>query len=136
MNELHPPPGVSERKVTQMTKKEMFLQAMMQCPTVSEAAKMAKIARSTAYRYMDDQEFKNQLAKAKAEVLTGTATYLQQNLAVCGKELMNMINDPSTPKAVKVQAINTVFCNAKALTETADIMQKLTEIEIKMNEQE
>ena len=35
-----------------MTKKETFLQAMLQCPTVSEAAKMANIARSTAHKYM------------------------------------------------------------------------------------
>lgn len=117
-----------------MTKKESFLQAMLQCPTVSEAAKMANISRTTAYRYMDDSVFKKELAKAKAEILSGTATYLQQNLAICGKELMKMVNDPTTPKAVKVQAINTVFCNAKALTETADIVQKLTEIELKMNE--
>lgn len=116
-----------------MTKKEMFLQAMLQCPTVSEAAKMANIARSTAYHYMDDADFKKALAKAKAEILSGTATFLQQNLAVCGQELMKIVKDPKTAPAVKVQAINTVFCNAKALTETADIVQKLTEIETKMN---
>ena len=48
---------------------------------------------------------------------------------------MKIVKDPKTAPAVKVQAINTVFCNAKALTETADIVQKLTEIEIKMKEQ-
>ena len=118
-----------------MTKKETFLQAMLQCPTVSEAAKMANIARSTAHKYMNDADFKTSLAKAKAEVLSGTATFLQQNLAVCGQELMKIVKDPKTAPAVKVQVINTVFCSAKALTETADIVQKLTEIEIKMKEQ-
>lgn len=117
-----------------MTKQELFLQAMLQCTTVSEAAKMANIARSTAYRYMDDPKFKVELSKAKAEIVSGTATYLQQNLAVCGKVLMEIINNPKTAPAVKVQAINTVFCNAKALTETADIMQKLIEIETKFKD--
>lgn len=119
-----------------MTKKESFLQAMLQCPTVSEAASMAKISRSTAYKYIHDEGFMLQLAQAKSEILSGTATFLQQNLADCGKELMKIVKDPATPPAVRVQAINTVFCNAKALTETADIVQKLTFIETKMKENE
>lgn len=113
-----------------MNKKQMnFLQALLTEPTISEATQKAGISRSTAYRYLDDATFKQELNKAKAECISDTIRYLQGNLTACSEELMQIIKNPDTSDQVRINAINTVFSNCKSLIDTCEVEERMRHIE-------
>lgn len=118
-----------------MNKKQlMFLQALLTQPTISGAAKTAGISRNTAYRYLSDDNFKQELNRAKAECLSDAIRYLQGNLTSCSEELMKIVKDPDTSDQVRINAINTVFQNCKSLIDTCEIEERMQQIEKMLQE--
>ena len=120
-----------------MNKKQlMFLSALLTTTTISEAAKSAGISRQTAYRYLNDEEFKQELNKAKAECMSDTIRYLQGKLTECSEELMKIVKGPETADQVRINAINSVFQNCKSLTDTCEIEERMRQIEEMLQERE
>jgi len=113
-----------------MTGKQVaFLQAMLEQSTVTKAAAEAGITRATAYKYLKDPEFKAELTRRRGECIDDTVRYLQSKLAFCSETLVRIIKKPDVSEQVKINAINSVFTNCKALTETAEIIDRLQQIE-------
>ena len=113
-----------------MNKKQLnFLQALLTEPSISRATKKAGISRSTAYRYLDNALFMQELNKAKSECISNTIRYLQGNLSSCSEELMRIIQNPKTADQVRINAINTVFANCKNLIDTFEVAERLQRIE-------
>lgn len=119
-------------------KQHDFLQAMLVESTVTKAAKAANISRNTAYKYLNDPAFREELSKRRSECVDDTVRYLQGQLAYCGEVLMGIIQKPDAADQVKINAINSVFANCKAMIEaTANIeaLERLERIE-KQREQD
>lgn len=113
-----------------MTQKQAaFLKAMLEESTISKAADTAKISRETAYKYLKDPDFKAELDKRRSECLNDTVRFLQSKLTVCSEQLVRIIEDEDTADQVKINAINTVFTNFKSMSETADVIARLEQIE-------
>lgn len=113
-----------------MTQKQAaFLKAMLEESTISKAADAAKISRETAYKYLKDPDFKAELDKRRSECLNDTVCFLQSKLTVCSEQLVRIIEDEDTADQVKINAINTVFTNFKSMSETADVIARLEQIE-------
>ena len=105
-----------------MTQKQIaFLQAMLEESTVLKASERAGISRSTAYKYLADEEFSKELNKRRNEAITDTVRYLQGKLGLCSEELIKIIEDEFSAPQVKINAINAVFTNCKALTDTGEV---------------
>ena len=120
-----------------MNKKQMnFLQALLTETTIAEATKKAGISRSTAYRYLNDPQFKQELNKAKAECISDTIRYLQGNLTACSEELMKIVKNPDTSDQVRINAINTVFQNCKSLIDTCEVEERMQQIEAMLQEKQ
>lgn len=118
-----------------MNKKQMnFLQALLTETTIAGATKKASISRSTAYRYLNDAEFKQELNQAKAECISDTIRYLQGNLTACSEELMKIVKNPKTADQVRINAINTVFQNCKSLIDTCEVEERMRQIEEMLQE--
>ena len=118
-----------------MNKKQLnFLQALLTEPSILRATEKAGISRSTAYRYLSNTEFIRELNKAKNECISNTIRYLQGNLSACSEELMSIIKDPETADQVRINAINTVFANCKALFDTFEVAERLQLIEEQLQE--
>ncbi len=103
-------------------KKIKFLQALLSESTVTKAAEKAGISRSTAHKYLNDEEFQCELAQRKSECIDDTIRYLQGKLALCGEVLVSIIEDPDAADQVKINAINTIYSNCKSMTETAEVI--------------
>lgn len=120
-----------------MNKKQMnFLQALLTEPTVTAAIKTAGISRSTAYRYLEDADFKRELQKAKGECISDTIRYLQGRYTRCAQHLVRIIEKQDTPDQVRINAINTVFQNCKNLIDACEIEERMRQIEELLQEKE
>ena len=113
-----------------MTQKQIaFLQAMLEESTVLKASERAGISRSTAYKYLADENFTKELNKRRNEAITDTVRYLQGKLGLCSEELIKIIEDELSAPQVKINAINAVFANCKALTDTGEVLERMQRIE-------
>ncbi|MBQ8724072.1 MAG: hypothetical protein IJY74_00185 [Oscillospiraceae bacterium] len=110
-------------------KQTAFLQAMLEKSTVTKAAASAGISRATAYKYLHDPAFQAELTKRRRECICDTVRFLQSRLTVCSEKLLEIVEKPDTADQVKINAINAVFANCKAMTETADVITRLERIE-------
>jgi ACT domain-containing protein len=114
-----------------MTKKEAFLVALMENPTISKAIEQAGISKSTGYKYLGDDDFQKELLKRKSEAMSEAVTYLQGKLSRCGEVLMDIVEDTEISPQVRINAINSVFSNTKLMTESVDILLRIAELEEK-----
>ena len=110
-------------------KQTAFLKAMLEESTITKASEKAGITRKTAYRYLADKEFSNELNQRRAECINDTVRYLQGKLALCGETLVKIIENPKIGAQVKINAVNAVYANCKSMTETAEILTRLESIE-------
>ena len=114
-----------------MTQKQVnFLKCMLEESSITKAAGKAGISRNTAYKYLQNQEFVSELNKRRLECVSDTERFLQGKLALCGETLVGIIENPGVSEQIKINAVNSIFTNCKALTETADVLERLQQIEI------
>ena len=117
-------------------KQTVFLQALLTESTITKAAAKAGLARSTAYRYLKDDEFRAELLKKQDECISSTVRYLQGKLAMCSERLADIAADPETPAQVAINACNAIFTSCRTMTETEEIVNRLQHIEEAMKENE
>lgn len=113
-----------------------FIDTYLSSKSITETCKKLKITRSTAYRYLKEENVKAEIDKRRGELINDTTLYLQDSLQECSKQLMEIIKDPNTTPQVKINAINSIFNNCNKLTETNDILTKIASIEERLAEQE
>ena len=110
-------------------KQTAFLKAMLEESTIKKAAEKAGISRDTAYKYLKNEKFQAELNKRRSECVTDTVRFLQSKLSICSETLVNIVENPETGAQIKINAINAIFTNCKALLETTEILQKMAELE-------
>ena len=113
-----------------------FIDTYLSSKSITETCKKLKITRSTAYRYLKEENVKAEIDKRRGELINDTTLYLQDSLQECSKQLMEIIKDQNTSPQVKINAINSIFNNCNKLTETNDILTKIASIEERLAEQE
>ena len=119
-----------------MNKRDKLLEGMLLYPTMTKAIEHANISTSTAYKYLRDKTFQNELRTRKNEIMQGVTNYLQQSLCVGAEELVSIVKDKNINAQVKIYAINTLFSIIKNLIEMNDIINKIEQIENKLKEYE
>ena len=113
-----------------------FIDTYLNSKSITETCKKLNITRSTAYRYLKEENVKAEIDKRRGELINDTTLYLQDSLQECSRQLMEIIKDPNTTPQVKINAINSIFNNCNKLTETNDILTKIASIEERLAEQE
>ena len=110
-------------------KQNEFLRAMLEESTISKAAERVGLSRTTAYKYLKDKDFQAELNRRQGECINDTVRYLQGQLALCGETLIGIIENPETSDQVKINAINAVYGHCKSMTETAEIIKRIEQLE-------
>lgn len=118
------------------TKQIKFLSELFKCSSVAEAIKSAGISESTAYRWMrEDEDFKKELQNKKTQALDEVSTQMQIGFSEAVQELLDIIRNDVVSAQVKINAIDCLFRNARPIIEEVDILNRLQEVERKIQEE-
>lgn len=115
-------------------KQQAFLTAMLEHSTVLKAAEVAGISRQTAYKYLNDEAFKAELAQRRGQCVGEAVQYLKGKLSKCSEELIKIIDDSEVSPQVRINAINAAFAAYKSLGEVAEVQERLERLERLMEE--
>lgn len=113
-----------------------FIDAYISEQDINKVCKKLDITRPTYYKYLNDDAVKQEIYKIRLETLENTTRYLQDNLRLCSQKLIDIINADDTAPQIKINAINSVFSNCNKLTEQVDIINKVNQLEQRLQEQE
>ena len=113
-------------------KTEEVIAALLQNPTIKEAANVAGLHENTVLRLMKQPEFQDQYRQARQELLQSTLNKLQELSSQAVATLSVVMAAQKSPASAKVSAARTVLEMQLRLIETADILQRLAVIEGKV----
>ena len=113
-----------------------FMSELFTSSSISEAIKNTGISSATAYKWMrEDDEFRRELQNRKTKALEEVSIQMQVGFSDAVEELLQIIRNNRVSAQVKINAIDCLFRNAKPIMEEVDILNRLQEVEAKIQEE-
>ena len=97
--------------------------------TVLEAAKQTGASRRTIHRWLNDDEFSNELKKARKDVSESALRKIVSDVSLARKTLVDVMENKKASPASRVQAARTVYEYAHPSIEKADILERIAKLE-------
>ena len=118
----------TEIRVSRLTRRQQFaLQIMVETPSISEAVRQSKIARKTLYRWLEDDDFRQELSRLHQEAAElareETQSLMLQGVAV----LAASMKDPD--KAIRLRAARYALTFAHQVAEAEKMKQELHDLQ-------
>jgi transposase-like protein len=111
-------------------KERLFMQALLSSATIEDAASIAGISPTTAYRWHSQPEFKAEFREMQSAVVGDTLVQLKMSMGEALAVLRSVMADAEdTPPAVRVTAARTLLDSAFKAVETTDILERLEALE-------
>ncbi len=107
----------------------MIIAGLLSNTTISATAKAIGISEATIYKYLKDEEFKQEYEEQRRAMLADNCHALQAHMSRAISELVEIIEDEETAPQVRLNAIDMLFRHAYKQTEIVDIMDRLTALE-------
>lgn len=109
--------------------KERALSALLTSKTKLEAAEKAGITDRTMRRYFENPEFCQRYREALAGVVQDATRRAQQLLEPALSTLQTVMEDEEIPAQARIAAAKSIIDYSLKLTEQADILEQLRELE-------
>lgn len=109
--------------------KEKLLAALLTSRSKKEAAAAAGIAERTMRTYFEDPEFCQRYREAFAGVVQDATRRAQQLLEPALSTLQTVMEDEKIPAQARITAAKSIIDYSLKLTEQADILEQLRELE-------
>lgn len=110
-------------------KKEQAIVALLEAPTVREAAERVSISPTTLYKWMSLPEFDRAYRQARREAMAVAIARLQRASSEAVRTLEEVMADVEATPASRVTAARAVLDLALKATEIEQIEERLTIIE-------
>lgn len=110
-------------------KKQAAIAALLEHPTVREAAEAVKIGESTLLRWMQDPAFKAAYRSAKQQIVNHSITRLQQATGEAVDTLREIMKDKDKPPSPRVTAAKAILDIVFKAIEIEDIQSRLEDLE-------
>jgi len=110
-------------------KKRRFVLALLQAPTLLQAAKVAGIGEKTAQRYMADPEVRSALAELEGELVKSLQRRL---LELAGRALATLeaaMSDDSAPWSARLRSAEAVLTHLTRLRELTELEERVEQLE-------
>jgi transposase len=113
--------------MAKQTNQEKVLAALLETPSIREAAQKTGIGEATIYRYLQDKEFLGEYRAAKRSLVEGSITQLQQATVDAVETLKRNLRSES-PSA-EIRAAQIILDFAVKGVELTDILERLEVLE-------
>ncbi len=116
-------------------KQERALAALLNNPTVRDAAAEAKVSEATLYRYMRESVFAERLREARRGAVEHLSARLQAKSADAARVLSDIAEDDSKPASVRVAAARAIIEHTLKAFELGDLGERLKVLEAALEKQ-
>lgn len=110
-------------------KRQLAISALLENPTVKDAAAASGLAHSTLWRWMKEPSFRAAYGEAKRQVVENSISRLQKIAGEAAGVLGSIMRNESSPQNTRVAAAKIVLELSLRGVETADILTRLDLLE-------
>ena len=103
--------------------------ALLAHPTMKEAAEAVGIGESTLFRWMQDEQFREDYRKARGEVVRQAIARLQRASGEAVDTLRTIMKDDIKPASARVTAARTILDTAVKAVEIEDLEARIEHLE-------
>ena len=116
-------------KAAATRKDEIIIAALLSNPTVKAAAAACGVSETVIYDRLRTKAFKEKYDTARREVLEQSAAFIQGMVSEAIQKMHDVMNDPNASQQVQLNAAEAITRNCLKLTEQADILTQLAELQ-------
>ena len=113
-------------------KKELLMKALLENPTVREAAKQARVSYTSAFRILREPEFADEYNQRKRAIVDEAHSYLRSQQVEAAKVLIAVMSAESTPAQTRYNTAKAVLELDIRNIEREEIAARISEIERKI----
>lgn len=108
---------------------EHIIAALLSTTTITEAAEIAGVSAKTIHARLKDQNFKNELDKARRELWKGYAASLQGRLGRAIQTISEIMDNEEAPPQVRLNASAEIIRSGMRITELVDVVERVDALE-------
>lgn len=115
------------------TKQSVFLIEYAKTDNLTQACKVAKINRTTAYRYLQNEDFQLALEQMKTKIVNAAWTKMSSNLEMAIDRVVDILSNPNTSPTVIVRATELLASYSANHQNGREIIARMDRIEEQQN---
>ena len=115
-------------------RQDRFLKALLEAPSIENACEMARINKTTGYKYLKDEKFLKEYRKIRREAMQQVTARLQKTSEEAVDVLREVMNDKKATPSSRVQSAKNVLEIAYRSIELDDIQERIAVIENQITE--
>ena len=113
-------------------KQEQAIAALLSSPTIEEAAKSSGIGRTTIFKFLQNETFRDAYREARGQVVRQAITQAQGACSEAVEVLKEIMNDKQSPSSTRVAAARTILETSVKAVELEEIITRIERIEKKI----
>lgn len=118
--------------IIKITKDEKIISALISNPTIRAASEACGVSETQIYARLRNPEFKARYDEARRDLLARATAALQSRLTGAVEVMGEICGDTETAPQTRLNAADAIIRNTLKMTEQADILARLDELEAAM----